>query len=228
MPKITSTREQHVGNVTILVYGQAGTGKTMMMGTADNPLIIDVEHGLLSLVDRDLDSISVSSMDDFRSALIFSKSPEASHYGAVCIDSLSELAEIILSEEKERSKDPRLAYMALNDTLSKVIRTLKSLGKLVYCTAKADLKNDDGTGLSYFSPSFPGSKLSNQISYKFDIVGALRADADRNSGDIVRYVQTVNDGRYIAKDRTGKLDARQAPDISEMVAKIFGGSDGIS
>jgi hypothetical protein len=225
--KIVSTKDQHIGNVTMLVYGHAGSGKTMMAATADNPLIIDVEHGLLSLVGHDIDAISVSSMADFREAFAYAKA-HAADYGCICIDSLSELAEIILTEEKEIVKDPRMAYMSMAEVMTKIIRSLKTMRQLVYCTAKAELHNDDGTGMSYFAPSFPGSKLSNQIPYQFDVVGAMRADMVKGSNEIVRYVQTANDGKYIAKDRTGKLDAKQAPSIHDMMVKIFGEDNGIS
>jgi hypothetical protein len=207
--------------LNILIHGQAGTGKNRLCATATDPIILSAEQGLLSLTEFDLPAIEIRSIADFAEAFRFlQSSDEASQYQTICLDSLSELAEIMLSEQKERNKDARMAYMMTQENIMKIIKGLKNLGRMMYCSAKSELQNDDGTGMSYFAPSFPGSKLSVQMPYVFDVVGAMRAEM-ADDGNVHRYVQTANDGKYIAKDRTGKLATFEEPDLGVFINKIF-------
>ena len=54
--------------VKLLVYGQAGAGKTSLIRTLPNPVVLSAEGGLLSIQDADLPCIEIADMDDLREA----------------------------------------------------------------------------------------------------------------------------------------------------------------
>ena len=98
--------------VKMLVYGQAGAGKTTLIKTLPNPIILSAEGGLMSIQDDDIPFITVSNMDDLKDAYRWLVEHRGD-YSSIALDSISEVAEIVLSAEKKKAKDPRQAYGAL-------------------------------------------------------------------------------------------------------------------
>lgn len=210
--------------VKLLVYGQAGAGKTSLIRTLPNPVVLSAEGGLLSIQDADLPFIEVTTMDDLREAYRWAKdSKEAAEYQSVALDSISEVAEVVLQHELKRNKDGRAAYGELNTTMQELIRAFRDLpGKHVYMSAKLE-KSQDEMGKLLFNPSMPGKSLTQGLPYFFDEVLALRVEKDAE-GNTQRALMCDSDGIWLAKDRSGKLEAWEAPDLGAIIAKIGGGS----
>lgn len=206
-------------NVKMLVYGQAGAGKTSLIPTLPNPVVISAEAGLLSIADADIPFIEVKNMDTLREAYEWLKSDE--EYASVALDSISEIGEVCLSAEKERAKDPRAAYGEMQDQMGKLIRSFRDLpNKHVYFTAKLE-KSQDEMGRMLYAPSMPGNKAGQSLPFQFDVVAALRMEKDAE-GVTQRALMLESDGLWQAKDRSGKLDMWEAPDLSALIAKIRG------
>ena len=53
----------------------------------------------------------------------------------------------------------------------------------------------------------------------FDLVFALRVEKD-SEGNPQRWLQTVGDHQYVAKDRSGKLEPFEQPNLLEIANKI--------
>ena len=70
--------------------------------------------------------------------------------------------------------------------------------------------------------SMPGAKLSNQIPYLFDEIFRLAVGKDRDSGEIIRMLQTAPEPTSDAKDRSGRLDQYEPADLGAVVSKIKG------
>ena len=127
------------GGVKVLVYGGSGAGKTTLIGTLPEPIIISAEAGLLSLADLDIPYIEVKDMASLREAYSFVSSEESAGFRSVAIDSISEIAEVVLNAEKKQTKDPRQAYGALQEQMTDLIRAFRDLsGKNVYMSAKME------------------------------------------------------------------------------------------
>lgn len=220
---IKNTREIHVNGVKMLIYGESGAGKTSLIKTMTNPLVISAESGLLSLAGEDIPYISISSMQDLSEAYKFlTESNEAAQFKSLAIDSISEIAEVCLSYEIKKTKDPRQAYGAMQDVVFDLIRSFRDIsGKHIYMTAKLD-KATDEMGRMLYSPSLPGKKTAQMLPYYFDEVFALRIEKDQEN-KYHRGLMCDSDGLWLAKDRSGKLDQWEAPDIGEIINKITGG-----
>ena len=221
---IKRTRDAHANGVKLLVYGAAGSGKTTLVRTLPNPIIISAEAGLLSLVGEDLPYLEVESMASLRDAFAWlASSEEARDFASVAIDSISEIAEVVLNYEKKIAKDPRQAYGAMQEQMTDLIRAFRDLpGRHVYMSAKLE-KSTDELGKVFYAPSMPGNKTGQALPYFFDEVLALRVERDAE-GVPQRGLMCATDGLWSAKDRSGRLDAWEAPDLGAVIAKISGGA----
>lgn len=212
--ELKSTKGGKAQGVKALVYGQSGVGKTTLIRTLPNPVIISAEAGLLSLAGSDIPYYEVKSIDDLKSVYGL-----LDGFDSVALDSISEIAEICLSAEKKKTKDGRAAYGMLNEIISDIIRAFRDIpGKNIFFIAKCEkTANEDGKIL--YGPSMPGKSLSEGLPYHFDLVLALRAEKNPE-GATVRALMTQTDGLWQAKDRSGKLDAWEAPDLGAVIAKV--------
>lgn len=208
--------------VKLLVYGQAGAGKTSLIPTLPTPVVLSAEGGLLSIAGADLPFIEVNSMDALREAYEWLYgSDEARAFESVALDSISEVAEVVLAHELKRNKDGRAAYGELNSTMQELIRSFRDLpGKHVYMSAKLE-KSQDEMGRMLYNPGMPGKSLTQGLPYFFDEVLALRVEKDAD-GTTQRAIMCDSDGLWAAKDRSGKLDAWEAPDLGAIIRKIGG------
>lgn len=219
--EIKNTKQAAQHGVKCLVYGQSGAGKTRLCSTAEAPLIISAEAGLLSLRDHDLPYVEVNNIDQLREVYSFvTSSKEANQFNWIMLDSISEIAEVVLAAEKAKSRDPRKAYGELQDQMTSLMRSFRDLPRNVYMSAKCERVQDE-SGALMFQPSMPGNKLAQQIPYLFDEVFALRAHKNED-GTISRALQTASDGTYTAKDRSGALEAYESADLGAIYRKIRG------
>jgi AAA domain len=209
----------------LLVYGALGTGKTRLAATAasqDSPvLIINAEAGMLSLRNIDEASkkhISVVTCKTFGDIDdVYDQLTTEYNYKWICIDSISEVAEVVLASEKSSQKDPRAAYGNLADIMMSMIRAYRDLN--VYMSCKMTRFTDEITNRTSYWPMMPGKQLTNGIGYLFDEVFALRVELDAQQNP-TRWLQTNRDIQYEAKDRSGKLDMFEPADLTNIENKI--------
>lgn len=212
----------------ILIYGAAGVGKTTALATLPQPFILSAESGLKSIQWADLPYVEIDSLARLREAYAWIKgSDEARGYQSIALDSLSEIGEVVLAEEKKKTKDPRQAYGALQDEMSAIVRSFRDLpGRHVVVTCKLD-KAPDELGKVFYSPSMPGQKFGASLPYFFDEVFALRVERDAD-GVLHRAFLTSTDGAWTAKDRSGLLAQWEAPDLGAVIAKIARGGQEVN
>ena len=218
--RIISTKDYAANGIKMLVHGQAGIGKTCLCASLPRPIIISVESGLLSLAPLDLPAIEVASLDDLEEAFRWAtESEESKNFDSICLDSISEIAEIVLSNEKGKEKDPRKAYGNMQDMMMDLVRSFRDIpGKNIYMSAKQERIQDD-SGRILYGPSMPGQKLAQQLPYLFDEIFCYQIVKDQN-GVPQRVLLTQPDGISQAKDRSGKLDMWEVPDLGAIVTKI--------
>ena len=219
---VKTTGSLSANGVKVLVYGQAGAGKTSLIKTIPNPIVLSAEGGLLSIQDADLPFIEISDMETLREAYSWlTQSKESEDFQSVALDSISEIAEVVLNAEKKATKDPRQAYGAMQEQMADIIRAFRDLpGRHIYMSAKLE-KTQDEMGRVLYAPSMPGNKTGQSLPYFFDEVLALRVEKD-SDGATQRALMCDSDGLWLAKDRSGKLDAWEAPDIGAIIKKIGG------
>jgi len=216
---VKTTGSLSANGVKMLVYGQAGAGKTSLIPTLPSPIVLSAEGGLLSIQSANLPYIEIGSMADLMEAYNWLLSPDGEHYQSVALDSISEIAEVVLNAEKKTAKDPRQAYGAMQEQMAEIIRAFRDLpDRHIYMSAKLE-KSTDEMGRILYAPSMPGNKTGQSLPYFFDEVLALRVEKDAD-GNTQRAIMCDSDGLWLAKDRSGKLSAWESPDLGEIIAKI--------
>lgn len=209
--------------IKILTHGPAGAGKTVLAATTGEPtLILSAESGLLSIAGAPdyIHVVTINNIRDLEDAYEYIKSEEDNpQYSWICLDSITEIAEQILANEKEKSPDPRKAYGNLVDEIIKIMKKFRGLRNYnVYMSCKQQRIKEEGAP-SFFAPMLPGNKAWQEISYLFDEVFALRVETDEN-GNLYRVLQTGRDRNYDAKDRSDALDLFEEPNLKKIKNKI--------
>lgn len=225
--------------VKVIVYGRAGMGKTALCATAPSPLIISAESGLLSLRRQNLERmfgvntpgisyeipvIEINTVADLTEVEAWAKSSaEARQFSTLCLDSITEIGEKVLSNAKLQVKDPRQAY---GELIEKAIMTIKAFRDLkgynVYMSAKEERVKDEASGTTLAGPSMPGQKTGPAMPYLYDEVFNLNMGKDPQTQQNYRYLRTQPDFNYDAKDRSGALAEIERPHLGYVFAKIMG------
>lgn len=207
--------------VNILVYGQSGIGKTTLAATMPDPIILSAEAGLLSLSHLDLPYIEIETFDMFQEVFEWiQRSKEADVFQSIVVDSISEIAELLLQDELATNKDGRAAYGEMAFKMVKALKALRDLKtKHVYMTAKLSKEQDETDRLVY-SAGMPGRVIPIQIPHLIDEVFAMVPVKDPKSKKTHRLLLTDGDSKWLAKDRSGMLDQYEQPDLGAIIAKI--------
>lgn len=211
--------------VKCVVYGKAGMGKTTLCATAPNPFIISAEGGLLSLAQFNLPYTEIKTIEDLNRVHQWAlQSNEARQFSTICVDSISEIAEVVLNNARKKAKDPRQAYGDLQEKMADVIRSFRDLqGFNVVMTAKQEFIKDDTTGAMLNMPSMPGKNLTRDLPYFFDEVFKIDIGVTQDgSNRKYRYLLTQPDFMNDAKDRSGRLSPIEEPHLGKLFAKING------
>ncbi|RKZ94831.1 MAG: AAA family ATPase [Gammaproteobacteria bacterium] len=213
--KIQNTSDISIDSVKCVVYGGAGTGKTRLCATAPKPIIISAESGLLSLADVDCDFIEINTLKQLDEAYRALK--DSNEYDTICLDSLSEIAEVLVAELKPQFKDGRQVYMALADAMMPMLRRFRDIkGKNTIFTSKLIVRTDDEGNVNSHDLLVPGRVLPAQIPYMVDELFCLQVDRKN-----VPFLQTRPDRLRFCKDRSGALEANEEPNMTAIINKIM-------
>lgn len=234
----TSNQAAHDSGVKILGYGESGMGKTLSCATMPRPFIISNESGMLSLKKQNIEKIyppdvwgawvcydipvyQVQTVEDLRAALGYAKNPTTlENFSSVCLDSASEMAEVMLSRKKISCKDPRAAYGEMASDIGAIFREFRDIDRMnVLLIAKQDKVKDEVTGITKNGPSFPGQMLGRDVPYLFDEV-IQYGIAKNQDGSSSRYFRCQPDISNTAKDRSGMLAELESPHLGQLIAKI--------
>jgi len=215
------------GPAHILVHGEAGAGKTYAVRTLPAPhdqiLVLACEPGARSLSDTEIPVLPIRSVADLRAVLVELR--QTDRFSWVVIDSLSELATIVLREEQEANKDGRLAYGVMAGRVRTIVAGFLALNRNTLWIARQDCDIDAQSGrVTRRYPSMPGKLLAlrQPIAHDFDFVLCLTA---KKRGDgVARVFQTskLADPACDAKvrDPRGLLDPFEPADFGKMLAKV--------
>tara|TARA_R110000824_G_scaffold398085_1_gene601731 strand:+ start:2055 stop:2771 length:717 start_codon:yes stop_codon:yes gene_type:complete len=214
----------------LLIYGASGAGKTTSLKTAPGKtLVVSMESGLLSIKNSDnLHAIEVKAASEIEEIASMLENGTLK-YDTVCLDSITEMSEILLAQEKAKTKDPRRAYGEVIEVMIKTMRRFRDLPIHVVFIAKEQSIRDEATGTFHYQPMMVGAKLPTQIPYFFDEVLCMRVfdDEDKDGKKIIsRWFQTRIGQGYTAKDRSGKLGEFVAPNLTDIIKQLGFASGG--
>lgn len=210
--------------VKALVYGDPGTAKTPTVTTAPRPVLCSVEPGLLSMVGSTVptwEAHTVQRLDEFFQWI--TTSAEAQQFDTVCIDSVSQMAELVLEAALKKNRDGRAAYGDLSRDIMARLSTLYFMPrKHVYLIAKKTVQ--DNNGILKARPFFPGQDLNVKVPHLYDLIMHMERAVPPVGGRMVPMFRTTDNGLVLARDRTGKLDDLEPPDLAAIFNKAMDAS----
>ena len=222
LDKIKRVRDvaQQTGT-NILLYGDAGTGKTSMMNTIPEEdqhktLILSAESGLMSIRHSEMACEPIRDYPHFQSLLQKIREDDGKSIRWLCIDSISEISEMCLDYHLGMTKDPRRAYGNLAKDIVQDLKLLRDLPVHTVSICKAKHTEDQR-----IIPSCPGSKIVEELPFIFDVVGLCRTETNENN-EVVHFVQFRKEDNNNAKDRTGSLQDFMKPDLAFIINTIKG------
>lgn len=203
-----------------IVYGAPGTGKTPIVNTAPRPVLCVIEPGMLSMRGSNVptwDAFTPKRIDEFFAWI--TSSNEARNFDTVAIDSLTQMAEVYLTDAQSHNKDGRKAY---GELVNKVMMHLNSIyylqNKHTYLICKQSAVEENS--MLRFRPHFPGKELNVQIPHLFDIILHLAVHNIPNAGAYKAF-HTVASLEAVARDRSGKLAEYEPCDLTALFAKAM-------
>lgn len=215
------------GFLNILIYGEPGSGKTRFIGTAEprfRTLIASAEEGLLSLGEG-FEFFRVTKFEDLDEMLLMLQTKNPG-YQCVAIDSGTEIQKVCMEsilKKNGRAKAQIQDWGELGDRMSKFVRDLRDLKIHFIMTALMDEAKDETTGEVKVFPAFKGS-IARTIGGYFDQVFMAHAFSKKNQDGTIQTVHqllTRNSGKFMAKDRSGKLAHIVEPSFTAIYDTIF-------
>ncbi len=228
--------------LNLLIYGKPGVGKTTFLGTAEDDvrsrdvMLVDIEGGVLSIGHRGK-HLDIAPMKPGVISRVYTHLNEDEHnYKTVCLDTVTELQKFAMAQimnDVTASKPDRDADMPqlqewgkCIEQVRRIIRMYRDLPVHFIATAHEQDVKDERSGEITCGPSLPG-KLALELPGFFDIVGRLYTTTTKNEKtnemQIERRLMVQPTGKYIAKDRSGKLGFELInPTIPMMLDLIYG------
>jgi hypothetical protein len=219
--------------VKCLAYGPPGSGKTPLVNTAPRPVMLVTEPGLLSMRNSNVPcwtGESTAKIEEFFKWAFESR--EMNNFDTIAVDSVSQMAEIVLAETFAKNRDGRKAY---GDMSKQVMEWLDGIyfmqQKHVWLTAKQTSYEDvtyslaPGTGMPIaqskkkFTHYFPGQDLNVKVPHRYDEI--LHVGTATINGARHRVIRCWPTDEIMARDRSGNLAEYEPHDLSALFKKAM-------
>lgn len=237
---VSNSKSYSIDAIKILILGESGVGKTKLAATIGEPtLIISAEAGLLCLADSDIDVIDISRddkqnpvptdkrIDRLREAYAYLLTKEArDKYRWIYIDSLTEISQNLveqLQREFPERKDALVLWGEYAIKQKAIIKLFRDLPYYNVVFTALVTTNQDELNRKYLGVDIAG-KIAHRVPALLDIVLYMQA-VKQEDGTVKRVLCTLKDDRYIAKDRSGKLNQYEPADLGLIIKKIRGVKD---
>lgn len=179
--------------VKMMIYGQAGMGKTTVALSAPKPLLLDFDNGVkrVNMAHLDgVDIVQVGSWQDVQQVL----QENLSGYQTIVVDTIGKMMDFIISY-KCGTRQPQIKdWGGINAEFAWMTRTLSSLNKNVVFVAHRDTRKEGDD--TVFIPALR-EKSYNSIVTELDLLGYLEM---RNENGVQR--------RTITFDPTSRNDGK--------------------
>ena len=213
--------------INALLYGQDHSGKTYSISTLpalDKVLILSVEPaGLISIRKKcgNMSAVRIDSIETLKDAwkLILDNPGK---YETVVIDSLSEIADLCVNEELERTNDGKKVHgqAAYGEMATKIIKMVRAFIALpcnvIFICQQGRIMDADNR--MFYGPLFPGAYANKKIPYLVPFIAVLRLKQDGDS--IERCFQFIGNEEYIAGQRGNAELAYEKPNWTNIFNKI--------
>lgn len=220
--------------VKSVLFGGPGCGKTPSINTAPSPVMLVCEPGMLSMRNS-----TVPCFEAFTAPKIveffewFFKSREAAKFDTFACDSFSNVAEIILEDEKLKQKHGLKAFGTMAERVMKIANDLYYMPqKHMILICKQGLFDNGRTSyiennqvvyepVKQKKPWFPGQDLNIRMPHLFDNVFHMGEIAIPGQASLVKALRTRETPEVFSRDRLGNLNEFEPPNFTQIFAKAM-------
>lgn len=179
--------------VKMMIYGQAGMGKSTLALSAPKPLLLDFDNGVkrvnMSHMDG-IDTVQVKSWTDLQQVL----QEDLSAYQTIVVDTIGKMMDFIITYKCGTRQPGIRDWGGINAEFSWLTRTISSLNKNAVFVAHRDTRKEGDD--TVFIPSLR-EKNYNSIVTELDLLGYLEM---KNENGVQR--------RTITFDPTSRNDGK--------------------
>jgi hypothetical protein len=224
----------------ILVYGDSGSGKTYFAGTFPEPLFLDLEDGMRSLLQlkRNIKrypknpSQNITSLDEVKSfyQLVRKMNPETAPFKTIVIDSLNELQILVLDNSIKTTQTQRIYDdQPTQGDYGKLARDMQTLVRL-FIKLPYNIVFIAGAKEREFAedkilPLFLGKKTGPDVRRIIEQVGFCYTKQNGKDQPVEHVIAFGDNPGFIAKDRTGKLSRPVQNTYEAMMAVVNKGKE---
>ena len=209
---ISKVKDKSIANIKLKigVYGDGGTGKTMLASTFPNVCFVDMNDGLLSVRNTDASFIKIDRpkdpgpqwMQSIESAV--NEIAKEDLIESICIDSMSEVGTAMMQfvqfKNNNLGKNPGYEdWRIFFNMLESFIVSVKSLDKHCIFIAHSKIDKDELVGKVWCYPAIQGA-MKNAFSDYFDEFYHSEVEQDFKEGYKYRLLARPS-SIYVAKSR---------------------------
>ena len=231
-----TTKNFKSDRLSLLVYGPSGSGKTSVAATLPGKvLLVNAENGLLSIssgkemavYDLTVDGNGKDLDRSFRFEKLLHLLKEVlpgmtDKFDWLVFDSLTEISQNLVEGLKKKypdKSDGLKLWGEYNDFMVAFVKQLRDYRPFNILLLALDSVDKDDSGKRFVGVDING-KISSRIPALIDEVFYLKDfEAD---GKKIKKLITASYMNIVAKDRSGKLDQFEDPDLGKIIEKING------
>lgn len=162
-------------NVKMMIYGQAGMGKSTVALSAPKPLLLDFDNGVkrMNMAHlENIDTVQVTSWNDVQLVL----QEDLSVYQTIVVDTIGKMMDFIITYKCGTRQPSIRDWGGINAEFSWMTRTLSSLKKHIIFVAHRDTRKEGDD--TVFIPALR-EKSYNSIVTELDLLGYLEMKSER-------------------------------------------------
>jgi phage nucleotide-binding protein len=164
--------------VKMMIYGQAGTGKTSLALSAPKPLLLDFDNGVKRVNINHLNGVDIVQVTSWKEIqqLINQEAASLAPYQSIVVDTVGKMMDFIIAY-KVGTRQPQLREWGnINQEFTWFTRALSSLNKHIIFIAHRDTRKEGDA--TVFIPALR-EKNYNAIVTDLDLLGYLEMKSER-------------------------------------------------
>lgn len=183
-------------NVKMMVYGQAGMGKTTLALSSPSPLLLDFDNGVKRVNNSHLSDVGIVQITNWQEVvtLLTTEKNDIEPFETIVVDTVGKMMDFIIAY-RCGGRNPKVQdWGAINSDFKWFVATLSGLGKhIIFVAHRDNRKEGDDT---VFVPALR-EKSYNSIVTELDLLGYLEM---RNENGVQK--------RSITFDPTSRNDGK--------------------
>lgn len=209
-------------NVKMMLYGQAGFGKSTVALSAPAPLLLDFDNGVKRINESHLqgvDIVQVSSWEDMKTLM----SENLSAYQSIVVDTIGKMMDFIITYKCGTRQPSIRDWSGINQEFSWFVRCLSDLNKNIIFVAHRDTRKEGDD--TVFVPALR-EKSYNSIVTELDLLGYM--EMRNESGRVKRTITFDPTNRNDGKNTCNLPSVMEVPTILDKQGKPTAKNDFIS